>query len=146
MKQLFMWLLQKIMKITGKWISRSIFWKKHVRPQAILWTVIAQPACLHMHHKCMHMRFAWWAMLGSLFPNMACPNSDTWRVRIHDFFFFFLFFFFARVADEFSEVARDARDTRILHWREGWSSASWIFLNFYFHHFMLIILGWQQSF
>ena len=51
---------------------------------------------------------------------MACPNSDTWRVRIQIFFFFFFFFFFfARVADEFSEVARDARDTRILHWREG---------------------------
>ena len=42
MKQLFMWLLQNIVKITGKWISRSIFWKKHVRLQAILWTVIAQ--------------------------------------------------------------------------------------------------------
>ena len=41
MKQLFMWLLHKIVKITGKWISRSIFWKKHVRLQAILWTVIA---------------------------------------------------------------------------------------------------------
>ena len=41
MKQLFMWLLHKIVKITGKWISRSIFWKKHVRVQAILWTVIA---------------------------------------------------------------------------------------------------------
>ena len=48
MKQLFMWLLHKIVKITGKWISRSIFWKKHVRLQAILWTVIAQvPYVLH---------------------------------------------------------------------------------------------------
>ena len=48
MKQLFMWLLHKIVKITGKWISRSIFWKKHVRLQAILWTVIAQvPHVLH---------------------------------------------------------------------------------------------------
>ena len=51
-------------------------------------------ACMPAHaHKCMHMRFAWWAMLGSLFPNMACPNSDTWRVRIQIFFFFFFFFF-----------------------------------------------------
>ena len=47
----------------------------------------------------------------SEFGHMACPNSD---------FFFFFFFFFARVADEFSEVARDARVTRILHWREEW--------------------------
>ena len=39
---------------------------------------------------------------------MACPNSD----------FFFFLLFFARVAEEFSEVARDARDTRILHWRD----------------------------
>ena len=76
--------------------SRSIFWKKHVRPQAILWTVIAQPACLHMHiNACI------WDLHGELptarklisehgvseFGHMACPNSD-----------FFFFFFFLRVS------------------------------------------------
>ena len=34
MKQLLIWLLRKIVIITGKWISRSIFWEKHVRLQA----------------------------------------------------------------------------------------------------------------
>ena len=47
----------------------------------------------------------------SEFGHMACQNSDF-------FYLFFYFIFFPRVADEFSEVARDARDTRILHWRD----------------------------
>ena len=51
----------------------------------------------------------------SEFGHMACPNSDFF---FFSFLFFLFFFFFARVADEFSEVARDARDTRILHWRD----------------------------
>ena len=34
MKQLLIWLLRKIVIITGMWISRSIFWEKHVRLQA----------------------------------------------------------------------------------------------------------------
>ena len=54
MKQLFMWLLHKIVKITGKWISRSIFWKKHVRLQAILWTVIA-----HVLYCIAHVMHSW---------------------------------------------------------------------------------------
>ena len=128
MKQLFMWLLQKIMKITGKWISRSIFWKKHVRPQAILWTVIAQPACLHMHiNACI------WDLHGELptarklisehgvseFGHMACPNSD--------FFFFFSFFFssfFLRVSQMSFLKLRVTRATRAFYTGEkhawGW--------------------------
>ena len=43
----------------------------------------------------------------SEFGHMACPNSDFFFFFF--FFFFLFFFFFARVADEFSEVARDAR-------------------------------------
>ena len=120
MKQLFMWLLQKIMKITGKWISRSIFWKKHVRPQAILWTVIAQPACLHMHiNACI------WDLHGELptarklisehgvseFGHMACPNSD----------FFFFSSFFLRVSQMSFLKLRVTRATRAFYtWREAW--------------------------
>ena len=46
------------------------------------------------------------------FPNMAFPNSDIWRVRIRIYIYFF--FFPARVADEFSEVAR-ASATRVFY-------------------------------
>ena len=75
-------------------------------------------ACMPAHaHKCMHMRFAWWAMLGSLFPNMACPNSDTWRVRIQIFFFFFSFFFsiFLRVSQMSFLKLRVTRATRAFY-------------------------------
>ena len=115
MKQLFMWLLQKIMKITGKWISRLIFWKKHVRPQAILWTVIAQPTCMRIAHVMACMRF----------PNMAFPNSDIWRVRIRIYFILFyfylfiylyiFFFFFLRVSPMSFLKLRETRATRVFY-------------------------------
>ena len=123
MKQLFMWLLQK-----KSWkLLESGF------PDRYFGKSIAQVHmyCIVMHEICM----ASYPQLASLatyefdsaifrlnlgntmlfsFPSMAYPNSD-----------FFFFFFFARVADEFFEVARNARDTRILHWRDHW----WIWLN-----------------
>ena len=83
-------------------------------------------ACMPAHaHKCMHMRFARWAMLGSLFPNIACPNSDTWRVRIQIFFFFFFFFssFFLRVSQMSFLKLRVTRATRAFY--TGEKSGSW---------------------
>ena len=124
MKQLFMWLLQKIVKITGKWISRSIFWEKHGRLQATLWTVIAQVCmyCIVMHEICMasYPQLASLATyefdstifrlnLGNLLYNVVFISEHG----ISEFGFFF--FFFPRVSLKSVLKLRATRTTRVFY-------------------------------
>ena len=85
-------------------------------------------ACMPAHaHKCMHMRFAWWAMLGSLFPNMACPNSDGFRIF---FFFFFQEEDCKKFTDDGRRTTHDAR--RTTHDDDDGRKRTAIFLSFFF--------------
>ena len=112
MKQLFMWLLQQIMKITGKWISRSIFWKKHVRPQAIYCELSSHSlhacacTCNGIHEISEHGV--------SEFGHMACQNS----------IFFFFFFFFCVSPMSFLKL-RETHATRVFYTGEIIAAPTW---------------------
>ena len=92
MKQLFMWLLQKIVKITGKWISRSIFWEKHVRLHAASHIVNSHRTGMHC---IVRPKFVF------CYVALTRPKFENWVGRS---IFFFIFFFTYRERVEFSNI------------------------------------------